>query len=86
MSRAADCLVAARDLQEPSSSLLPASKETGKEAGKGAFFHAIDLWFERSRQRRELRELIDSPEDTFRDIGLSRYDVQREVRKPFWRE
>ncbi|MFT6301343.1 MAG: hypothetical protein ACI9XK_003278 [Granulosicoccus sp.] len=62
-----------------------------QSAGKGTrrknrgFAHTINLWYERSRQRRELRELADSP-DLLNDVGLSIYDVQQEARKPFWRE
>ena len=37
---------------------------------------------ERSRQRRALAQLSDRE---LRDIGLSRYDVGIEFRKPFWR-
>ncbi|MGQ7844517.1 DUF1127 domain-containing protein [Granulosicoccus sp. 3-233] len=58
----------------------------GRLVSSRGFFHVLEQWFERSRQRRELRELMASPEETFKDIGLSRYDVQREERKPFWRE
>jgi uncharacterized protein YjiS (DUF1127 family) len=37
---------------------------------------------ERARQRRQLGELNDY---MLRDIGLTRADVDRETRKPFWR-
>ena len=43
------------------------------------------VWEERISQRRDLRELADSP-DLLRDIGVSRYDALREGDKPFWRE
>jgi uncharacterized protein YjiS (DUF1127 family) len=39
-------------------------------------------WFERVRQRRQLRQLSDH---MLKDIGLSRGDVETEVAKPFWR-
>jgi uncharacterized protein YjiS (DUF1127 family) len=42
----------------------------------------LATWTERSRQRRELARL--SYRD-LRDIGLSRHDVESELRKPFWR-
>lgn len=45
----------------------------------------INLWFERSRQRRELLEIADHP-GTLKDLGLSTYDLRREGRKPFWRK
>jgi uncharacterized protein YjiS (DUF1127 family) len=40
-------------------------------------------WRERSRSRRSLRDL---DERMLRDIGLTPADVERECRKPFWRE
>jgi uncharacterized protein YjiS (DUF1127 family) len=42
----------------------------------------IKEWRRRTRGRRELAALSDR---CLRDIGLTRYDVAREVRKPFWR-
>lgn len=40
------------------------------------------VWQERARLRRKLSELDDR---LLRDIGLSRADIEPEVRKPFWR-
>jgi uncharacterized protein YjiS (DUF1127 family) len=42
----------------------------------------LESWQERVHQRRHLLEL---DERLLRDIGLSRYDVEREAAKPFWR-
>lgn len=39
-------------------------------------------WRRRARSRRELAALCDR---CLRDIGVTRYDANREVRKPFWR-
>jgi uncharacterized protein YjiS (DUF1127 family) len=39
-------------------------------------------WRRRARGRRELAALCDR---CLRDIGVTRYDANREVRKPFWR-
>ncbi|MBX6369133.1 MAG: DUF1127 domain-containing protein [Rhodospirillales bacterium] len=39
-------------------------------------------WHERSRQRAMLARL---DEHLLRDIGLSRAEVEEELRKPFWR-
>ena len=47
--------------------------------------HTIKLWKKRSGERRELRQLADDL-DVLKDIGLSKYDVQREGWKPFWRD
>ena len=43
----------------------------------------IAEWRRRARSRRELAVLGDR---CLRDMGATRYDVDREVRKPFWRE
>ncbi len=42
----------------------------------------IHLWSELARQRRQLAGLSDH---TLRDIGLTRADVEMEIRRPFWR-
>jgi uncharacterized protein YjiS (DUF1127 family) len=42
----------------------------------------LGIWYERSRQRRALWALDDH---MLKDIGISRADVFRETRKPFWR-
>jgi uncharacterized protein YjiS (DUF1127 family) len=39
-------------------------------------------WRCRARSRRELAVLCDR---CLRDMGVTRYDVKQEVRKPFWR-
>lgn len=41
----------------------------------------IAEWQRRSRSRHELETLSDA---TLRDIGITRCDAQREIRKPFW--
>ena len=38
-------------------------------------------WQRRARSRHELQGLSDA---TLRDIGITRCDVHREARKPFW--
>jgi len=42
----------------------------------------LRLWRARSRERQQLAA-IDGRD--LRDAGLSRYDVERELAKPFWR-
>jgi uncharacterized protein YjiS (DUF1127 family) len=42
----------------------------------------LELWIDRSRQRRALREL---PEYAMRDLALSQADVEAEAGKPFWK-
>ena len=46
----------------------------------------IMLWIVRSRQRRELRQLADAPDEIFRDVGLARHAVRLEASKCFWQE
>jgi uncharacterized protein YjiS (DUF1127 family) len=43
---------------------------------------AVECWGERRRQR---KALLDLPESTLHDIGLSRADAYAEATKPFWR-
>lgn len=45
-------------------------------------FEAPVVWMERWEHRQRLREL---DERILRDVGLSRADIFREARKPFWR-
>ncbi len=46
------------------------------------FFDLLLTWQERAAQRQALRQFDDR---MMRDIGVSRADVERECRKPFWR-
>jgi uncharacterized protein YjiS (DUF1127 family) len=46
-------------------------------------FTLVNEWRRRARGRRELAALCDR---CLRDIGLTRYDALREVRKPFWQQ
>ena len=45
------------------------------------FFGTLALWHTRWLARRKLEELGD---DTLLDVGLSRTDILKEARKPFW--
>jgi uncharacterized protein YjiS (DUF1127 family) len=45
--------------------------------------HNLSLWHARAQQRHNLAMLSDY---MLKDIGLTRVDVEREVRRPFWRE
>jgi uncharacterized protein YjiS (DUF1127 family) len=46
------------------------------------FIVLLKIWRQRLRDRRELAAMDDR---SLRDIGLTRYDVELELRKPFWR-
>ena len=82
MSRSVDCLVDAGCYSEFSNSQTPSK---GLKRIIRGLIDTIDIWYERSRQRREIRGLANDI-DLLDDIGLSYYDLQREGRKPFWRE
>lgn len=43
----------------------------------------IDAWRETYRQRQALARLSDA---VLKDIGITRYDAERESNKPFWHE
>lgn len=55
----------------------PKSRSLVVEIGTGLL-----RWQERWRERRRLGAIDDH---MLRDIGLSRADIDQEVRKPFWR-
>jgi uncharacterized protein YjiS (DUF1127 family) len=44
----------------------------------------VQVWIERSRQRRELGELADRKDHLLADIGLSVEEARHEATKPFW--
>lgn len=82
MNRAVDCLIDIDCLQEIS--LAPSIQTVARPQHNGPI-HLLTLWHERSRQRRELRELAQSP-DLLKDTNLDFYEVRREGKKPFWRK
>ncbi len=55
--------------------------------GLGCFFIAalqtVEVWYERSRQRRRLAQLDDH---LLNDIGIDRLAAMEEISKPFWQE
>ncbi|MBE9557166.1 MAG: DUF1127 domain-containing protein [Proteobacteria bacterium] len=59
---------------------------SGLPAGLGRLFLAslqtLQLWYERSRQRRRLAQMDDR---LLRDIGIDRIAAMEEAAKPFWR-
>ena len=48
-----------------------------------AALQTVEVWYERSRQRRRLALLDDH---LLRDIGIDRLAAMEEISKPFWRE
>ncbi len=49
----------------------------------GALRRNLATWRDRARGRHLLRRMSDRQ---LEDIGLTRFDADREARKPFWRE
>lgn len=63
---------------------LSAAMVRGARTLDRATIRSVDLLFEwrsRASERHVLRSLDDR---MLRDVGLSRADVERELRKPFW--
>lgn len=44
---------------------------------------SLNHWIQRSKLREELRNRNDH---LLKDIGLTRYQVEQEYRKPFWKD
>jgi len=61
---------------------VPASVALHEKQKKRSFVQTVNLWYERSRQHREMLELA-AEIDLLDDVGLSIYDLQREARKHF---
>jgi uncharacterized protein YjiS (DUF1127 family) len=60
----------------------PATSRRSLAHLSGRLVALFNEWRRRARSRRELAVLC---ERCLRDMGATRYDVNREVRKPFWR-
>ena len=59
------------------------ARETRHKIGRSVAGVAatLQLWRQKTRQRRVLRDLV---EDQLADIGITRWDAEREARKWFW--
>jgi uncharacterized protein YjiS (DUF1127 family) len=55
---------------------------TSAKAVIGSLARTLRLWRSRVRERRAFTTIDDRE---LHDLGLSRYDVERELAKPFWR-
>ncbi len=86
MNRSPDCLMDAGCVRAPGvqNSQFSHQQGWGVKERINKIANTLSLWNERSRQRKELKVLAHHPK-VLKDIGVSRYDVQRESRKPFWR-
>ncbi len=81
MSRGAYRLVDSGLLPDTS---LEMSNSSATKLQAGRFCQLFDIWYERSKQRRQLLELADDAH-LLKDLGLSNYDLRHEGRKKFWR-
>ena len=63
-----------------SGGILPARRRVPFSPSKA--FDVLLLWLQRRRERRMLAALSDH---MLKDIGLTRADIEIEVRKTFWR-
>ena len=65
---------------------LSARRPSGVMVGPGPALRGLSsllrLWWQRSRERRQLALLTDRD---LHDLALTRIDAQREARKPFWK-
>jgi uncharacterized protein YjiS (DUF1127 family) len=61
---------------------LPTSSHIAARNALRSLLDTVSAWRARARQRHALSTLDDH---MLRDIGLTRVDVEREGRKPFWR-
>jgi len=66
----------------PTVTYRPKLRPSSLLAAAGRLLEAVATWVVRARQRHDLQRLNDA---MLKDIGLSRCDVEYEVRKPFWR-
>jgi uncharacterized protein YjiS (DUF1127 family) len=51
----------------------------------GGWLRTLEVWIDRSHQRRQLGELAELNDYLLKDIGVSREQAMREAAKPFWR-
>ena len=82
MNRSVDCLMDAGCLPEFTRA---ASLRATDKPRKRTIVQTINLWYERSKQRRDLLSLADDM-TLLDDVGLSIYDIKREAKKHFWNE
>ena len=51
----------------------------------GGLSRAVTFFFEAVERQRTRRDLASLDDRMLRDIGLSRYEVEMEMRRPWWR-
>jgi uncharacterized protein YjiS (DUF1127 family) len=61
---------------------VPSSTGVNRPGALASIARLIQLWRSRIRER---RTFVTFDHRDLRDIGLSRWDLERELSKPFWR-
>jgi uncharacterized protein YjiS (DUF1127 family) len=56
-----------------------------QQSVSSSWLRTLELWIDRSRQRKQLGELAELNDYLLKDIGVSREEAMREAEKPFWR-
>lgn len=64
--------------EEPGRHAVPAPATPGRLR---RMLDMVAMWFYRSAERSQLAGLDDR---ALQDMGITRYDVMHEIRKPFW--
>jgi uncharacterized protein YjiS (DUF1127 family) len=60
-------------------------QQSVSSSSAGGWLRTLELWIDRSRQRKQLGELAELNDYLLKDIGVSREEAMREAEKPFWR-
>lgn len=60
------------------------AKHSGGGAGRYDPFRLLAVWEERIRFRQQLELMAKNKPELLDDVGLTRAQVDRETRKPFW--
>jgi uncharacterized protein YjiS (DUF1127 family) len=60
-------------------------QQSDSSSSTGGWLRTLEVWIDRSYQRRQLGELAELSDYLLRDIGVSREEAMREAAKPFWR-
>jgi uncharacterized protein YjiS (DUF1127 family) len=81
-SKPAGCASVRRESCAPASFAAQAPSATSRNELIRPVYNVYRVWRTRSEERRQLAEMS---EQEMRDIGVTRWDVIREINKPFWR-
>ena len=60
-------------------------QQSVSSSSAGGWLRTLELWIDRSHQRKQLGELAELNDYLLKDIGVSQEEAMREAEKPFWR-